>query len=319
MGIGKSTKPKYQKRRKRKMRKMRKVVAVFVAAIMVLSLGAGMALAKPEGIGDGIVDGQVLSGQHYNLNIIGVTNPKNANMDSNGGHVIFVDLYGKSKIELVQSGTKDAPGTDADDFAVLDKNGTDKSPAVLALPDPELDPYIVPDEEGEEIAEVTETISAYSIFVRPLGSPQGKPYAKITTCAEVVESNMMKFLDADAIKVLNKAAEFGGVASIESTGQLIREKGKSIFTNQTAALLTIVLKIEIYEWQDVDDDPLTPDVLVLVDTVYVRVPIFDELIQGEYWEYDNNGLKLLQVRIYRVGTDVSTADDPEAWGTLPLP
>jgi len=46
---------------------------------------------------------------------------------------------------------------------------------------------------------------------------------------------------------------------------------------------------------------------------YVRVPIFDDIIQGEYWEYDNNKLKLLQVRFYPVGTDVSLADDPGSW------
>jgi hypothetical protein len=281
---------------------MKKLIAIVLAGVMVLSLGGGVALAKPEGIGDGIVDGQVLNGQHYNLNIIGVKNAKSANMDDNGGHVIFVDLNGKSKINLVESGTADAPGTTADEFAVLDKNGTGGSGAVLALPDPDLDPYVVGgDMEG------VDTISAYSIFVRPLGKPDG--WAKITTCADVLESNLADFLDADAVKVLNKAADLGGVASIESTGQLLREKGKSIFTNQTAALLTIVLKVEV----DYEDDGTVDE------TLYVRVPIFDDMLANEYWEYDNHGLKLLQVRIYRVGTDVSTADDPTAWDTLPLP
>ena len=293
---------------------MKKVVITSLFVMMV----AGTAFAKAPGIGDGVVDGAVLSGQHYNLNIIGVKNPKNANMDDNGGHVIFVDLNGKSKIELVESGTDDAPGTEADEFAVLDKNATGGSPAVLALPDPGLDLYVVPDEEGETIPEGTDTITNYSIFVRALGSPKGNPYAKITTCADVMDSALADFLDKDDVEVLNESAYYDGVCSIESTGQLMREKGQSIFTNQTAALLTIVLKVNVYEYQDADNDGEQDD-LVLVDTIYVRVPIFDDMLQNEYWEYENHGLKLLQVRIYRVGTDVSNYDDPGAWDTLPLP
>jgi len=277
---------------------MKKVILTSLIVMMITVT----AFAKAPGIGDGVVDIDNLSGQHYNLNIIGVKNPKNTNMDDNSGHVIFVDLNGKSKIELVESGTDDAPGTDPDEFKVLDKNATDRSPGVLALPDPGIDPYVV----GGDMTDI-DTVTNYSIFVRALGSPKGKPYAKIATCAEVVESELIKFLGKDDIDVLNLAGAFGGVCSIESTGQLMREKGQSIFTNQTAALLTIVLKINI-----LDDG-------VIVDTIYVRVPIFDDMLANEYWEYDNHGLKLLQVRIYRVGTDVTNADDPEAWDLLDLP
>jgi hypothetical protein len=281
---------------------MKKVFVIAMAAVLVVALLVpAMATAKPKGIGDNdgmVLDEDILNGQHYNLNIIGMKNPKNANMDDNGGHVIFVDLQGKSKIELVESGTDDAPGTTADEFAVLDKNATGGSPAVLALPDPGLDPYVV----GEETTE--DTVTNYSIFVRPLGKPGG--WAKITTCADVVESNLADFLSADDVNVLNEAAFYGGVCSIENTGVLLREKGQSVFTNQTAALLTMVLKVEII----IDSE--------VVDTVYVRIPIFDDMLENEYWEYDNHGLKLLQVRIYRVGTDVTQADDPDAWDTLPL-
>lgn len=245
--------------------------------------------AHPKGIDTStLVDGAVLSGQHYNLNIIGVKNAKKASMDDTSGHVIFVDLSGKSKINLVEG----------DDFAVLDKNGTDADGATLQLPDPGLDPYVVGD-EGD-----ADTITNYSIFVRPLGQPGNS--AKITTCADVLDGPLADFLEADAVNVLNEAAELGGVCSVESTGQLCREKGQSIFTNQTAAMLTMVLKVEI-----IMDGEVT-------DTVYVRVPIFNDMLENEYWEYDNSGLKLLQVRIYRVGTDVTNYDNPELWDTLPL-
>lgn len=280
---------------------IRKVLTVVLAGAMLFAVVPVVSLAQAPGIGEGTVDGAVLNGQHYSLNIIGVKNPKTADMTDSSGHVIFVDLNGKTKINLVEG----------DDFAVLDKNGTDGDGATFQLPDPGIVPYVV----GEE-TELTDTITNYSIFVRPLGKPGG--YAKITTCADVLESNLASFLEADDVEVLNEIGELGGVCSIESTGVLLREKGQSIFTNQTAALLTMVLKVEIYELQDTDQDPTTDPVLVLVDTVYVRVPIFDDMLENEYWEYDNNGLKLLQVRIYHVGTDVSNYDDPEAWDLLPL-
>lgn len=266
------------------------------AALMAAMLVPTVASAHPAGIGDGTVDGSVLNGQHYNLNIIGVKNDK-VNMDEiAGGHVIFVDLNGKSKINLVEG----------DDFAVLDKNGTDNDGATFQLPDPGLDPYVVGD-EGD-----ADTITNYSIFVRALGSPQGEPYAKITTCAEVNESNLMTFLDKDQIEIINEASELDpdAVVSIESTGQLLREKGQSIFTNQTAALLTIVLQVSVTY-----DDGGT----MVTETMYVRVPIFDDILENEFWEYDNHGLKLLQVRIYRVATDVSEADWSDNWSPIALP
>lgn len=210
------------------------------------------------------------SGAHYNLNVIG-TKEKSADMDGSNGHVIFVPLEGKIKIELQEG-----------DFEVLDANGTD-GVAQFQLPDPGLDPYVVGD------AGDADTETDYSVFVRPLGKPGG--WSTITTVADVVESSLTEFLSAKDIKVLNNAAELGGVASVEQVGSDVtfREKGKSTFTNVTAELLTIVLKVE-YTYDDNGTE--------MTDTVYVRVPIFDDLIENEYWEYDNNGLRILQMRFY---------------------
>ena len=96
----------------------------------------------------------------------------------------------------------------------------------------------------------------------------------------------------------NDPGEFGGYASVEQVTQEITErpKGKSIFTNVTAELLTIVLQITVEVEEDVFEE------------IYVRVPIFDPILQGEYWGYDNNDLKLLQVWIYDNSTDVSAGD-----------
>jgi len=256
---------------------MKKLIGIVLAVALVMTLAAVPAFAET---GNGAP-----SGPHYNLNIIGVSNPKTADMDGSNGHVIFVDLSGHSKIELME-----AP--EGESFKVLDANGTD-GPAIFQLPDPGLDPYLVGgDMEG------VDTISDYSVFVRPLGKPGG--WATITTCAELLDSDFADLLSGKFVKVLNKAGYFGGYASVEQVGQdiTLRTPGKKIFQNVTAELLTIVFKVEV----DTDGDGI--DNLI----EYVRVPIFDDIIQGEYWDYDNNNLKLLQVRFYPVGTDVSLDD-----------
>lgn len=271
---------------------MKKVVITSMILALVVSLG--IAFARPEGTPD---DAERL----YKFNIIGMKNPKNVNMDQGSGKVIFVNLNEPSQINLVCSDDPDVlsqyDGLEPGSFDILDKDATDSgkddpSPgAILALPDPNLDPYII-GEKGD-----ADVWSAYSIYIRSLGKPGG--WAEITTCADVLESDIANWLSKAEVKILNRAGLFGGTASIESVPQAITERphGKSIFTNVTAELLTIVLAIEIY-----DGDGF------YVETIYVRIPIFDELLENEYWEYDNHGLKLLQVWIYDDQTDVSEND-----------
>jgi hypothetical protein len=226
------------------------------------------------------------SGYHFELNIIGVQKAKSSDMDQAAGNVIFVPLSGRTKIELIEG----------EDFAVLDKNGTD-GVARFQLPDPGLDPYVV----GGDMTDV-DTLSDYSVFVRPLGKPGG--WATITTCAELLDSTFGGLLpEATVDDVLNSPGFFGGFASVEQVGQefTFRDKGKSRFENVTAQLLTIVFAVAF----DLDADGTIEE----GEYAYVRVPIFDDSLQGEYWDYDDYDLKLLQVRFYPgVQTDVSAGD-----------
>jgi hypothetical protein len=256
---------------------MKKFTIICLAFGMILAFGFGNAIA-----GNDSPDAKKL----YSLNIIGVPGDKNADMDGNNGHRIFVPIDGKAKIELIEG----------DDFAVLDANGTD-GPAQFQMPNPGLDPYVIGDENGAD------TMSDYSVYVRPLGKPGG--WATITTCAQLVDSTFANLLPGKFLRALNRECEWdGALASVEQVGEEItmRDKGPSKFQNVTAELLTIVFKVEV----DIDGDLTTTDD---TDIVYVRVPVFDPIIEGEYWEYDNHGLKILQVRFYDNQTDVSEGDD----------
>jgi len=275
---------------------MKKVILASVIVMMI----AGASFANPEGIPAG-------AKMVGHLNIIAAPKAKNINMDGNGGGVIFVNAEGKSKIYLVQSGTEDAPGTDDNDFVVLDKNATDPDGALLAIPDPDLDPYIIGGDMTNPDGTPVDVESAYSIFVRPHGKPGG--WATITTCAELVDSTFAGLLPKEADRILNRT-DGDAYCSIEQVGSIatFRDKGKTTFTNVTAELLTIVFSVEI--------DVVEGDVVTTVSYL-IRVPIFDDILEGEYWEYEQGWdedaqewctLKNLEVRFYNVATNVDTGE-----------
>lgn len=183
------------------------------------------------------------SGAHYNLNIIGVPKGKDAAMDGNNGHRIFVSMEGNTKINLANADLTD--GT----FKVLDANGTDGDGAAFQLPSPD------PNNDG---------ITEYSVWARSLGKPGGS--STMTTCAY------------DPI-AMEDVCSSGSVLSL-------REKGGSKFTNVSRDLL--------YIYADIDGDGIED-----------RVPLFDDRLEDYYWSYDNNGLKVLQLRFYMMSTDVN--------------
>jgi hypothetical protein len=209
--------------------------------------------------------------------------------DKAAGSVIFVDLGADgepatTEISLIQG----------DDFAVLDKNGTDGD-AVFMLPPTGLDPYIIGDKGSAN------TWSEYSVFIRALGTPGGK--ATITTCAEISEL-FDDWIDTKTQKKLLDPLPGDTVCSLEQVTNdiLVRNSSKPKFINVTAELLTIVFLVEV----DTNPDPAVEE----IETFYVRVPIFSDLLENEYWKYDNEGLKNLDVRFYDCSTDVSEGDDP---------
>jgi hypothetical protein len=82
-------------------------------------------------------------------------------------------------------------------------------------------------------------------------------------------------------------AEVCSVISLELT----RTKGRSRFDN--------VSKYLLYIYADIAEDGDLE-----------RVPLFSDSLQGYFWDYDNSGLKLAQLRFYDCSTTVPDADNP---------
>jgi hypothetical protein len=107
----------------------------------------------------------------------------------------------------------------------------------------------------------------YTVWARALGTPGGQ--AKMTTCA-----TDPSLTGSDA-----------GIVCSTMNEVFVRGTGKSNFRNVTPALTTITL------------DPVANAALVTT-CGSTTVSLFDPCLEGFFWQYDNNGLKLLQVRFY---------------------
>lgn len=112
----------------------------------------------------------------------------------------------------------------------------------------------------------------YSVFARAVGKPGGK--ANMTTCA-TYDDPELGLVEICSLAVL----------------EVERSKGKPTFENVSKELL--------YIYADIDGDGD-------ID----RVPLFDDRMQDYLWSYDNQGLKVLQLRFYECAT---TVPDPENW------
>ena len=106
---------------------------------------------------------------------------------------------------------------------------------------------------------------SYQIYIRELGKPGGE--ATMTTCATGAGDDLILNTADDEI-----------VCSSENV-VLVRGTGKSSFRNVTTELTTLVV--------DVDGDGTDE-----------RVNIFDPRLYDYFWNYENRGLRLAQLRFY---------------------
>lgn len=109
-------------------------------------------------------------------------------------------------------------------------------------------------------------VTEYSVYARALGTPGGS--STTTTCAT----------DPDTLEE---------ICSTESM-VLVRDSkgGKSTFTNYSRELL--------YVYYDLDGDGTAE-----------LIPLFDERLEDYFWDYDNKGLRIAQLRFYEHSTDVN--------------
>jgi len=106
----------------------------------------------------------------------------------------------------------------------------------------------------------------YQVFIRVVGIP--KKTAELVTCGENT------ILNPDGTTTTERTCSLE-ILTLES------KTGKKVFDNVTKELTTILY--------DDDGDPTTPP---------VRVDIFSSEFQDYLWQYDNNGIKVVQLRFY---------------------
>jgi hypothetical protein len=210
------------------------------------------------------------SGAHYNLNIIGHTHCSGDDLKGTNRHVIQVLLNFNDGSQNGQPAStldrRNKVFLSEGEFQVLDGNACDGDGAAFQLP---ANPFTCPADDPSCL-NTDPTFQEYRVYARALGSPKNNPSARITTCA--VDPGLDETFDTSD-DVL--------VCSTENV-VLVREKGKSSFTNVTKQLTTLCL----------DTDGNT-----VCDT---RLGIFDSSLEGYFWDYDNNGLHLAQLRFYPI-------------------
>ncbi|TMC72304.1 MAG: hypothetical protein E6J15_11125 [Chloroflexi bacterium] len=201
------------------------------------------------------------SGSHYNLNIIGVPKDKTADMNNNDGHRIFVQLINTT-------------GSTVGD--IIGKNFTDisKVNTILLAPAPAGESFRVLDANATDrtgaVFQLPFDVSAtWTVWARALGTPGGK--ADMTTCATVT------VIDPTTLVTTQEVV-------CSTTLKLERTKNAK-FQNVTSDLLTITLSAAD---------------ATLAGCTSTTVGLFAPCLQNYFWNYDNHGLKLLQLRFYPV-------------------
>jgi len=201
------------------------------------------------------------SGSHYNLNLIGVTNGKNPPMTGSDRHTIFVPLFTNGKDG---PDTDPVPGTDIwltqGPFAVCDGNAFDAAT----------------DCNGTTVAKTG------AVFQLPCNT-------NITTATGTTLVPCTSGATASYDVWARTLGTPGGSSTLTTcatepvTNTLVCSTNKAVFVRMKPNKFTNVT------------DALTS----LVDTNTLQtVALFQGGFQGFFWDYDNNGNKLVQLRFY---------------------
>ncbi len=246
-------------------------------------------------------NGYPVPGFDYQMQIIGVPKGKSAPMDDNNGHRIFVLLNGGgevtnpggvnnqlktsnvNKIYLCNSTNSENVGTYVNDarcqafrssspdgFGVIDANATDSNGAMFGIPDPCT---------GQ--SSLDGCTPRYAIWARALA---GKGSATITTCADETGTGF----------------DLSDDIWCGSNGITLSKMNNFKATEVSDNLLYMTLTV------DATNQGLLNCINGTVGQTYSswtgNVYLFDRCFENYFWNYDNHGLKNLQLRFYFAST-----------------
>jgi hypothetical protein len=309
----------------------RKLLCLPLVALTAFSLSACEETTAPvDGSAFGVGNGYPVGGHDFLLNIIGVPKDKTAALDDNNGRRIFVRLYGGQPVCVtdedwaayqdllgvpVEEQTENPYACTAEEWenalnggrgkVTGGWDGLDKVNKILLTPNTDglfgvLDANAT-DRDGAEFTMPDDVATEYRVYARALGKPGGS--AAMTLCANETEEtaddiNGDEIVDIETWCSINQAV-------------LTRDRGRPVTEDVTSALFTLTVLVDNDDVKDValttcliegglidaplDGDPLTDDPLQ-----YADVPVFHACFEDYFWNYDNRGLKLLQLRFFQV-------------------
>lgn len=207
--------------------------------------------------------GKGLSGPHYNLNIIGVPKDKTVDMKDTGGHTIFVPLNANGEVPRNVKIYYEPNVGEPDKFTVKDRNATDDNEATV----------LVPYEYCEDETAGCTNLVSFNVYAIGLGKPYGN--AMITVNCTYSDD----VVDGDASEC--EAVQTGSF-------EIKRKRGKPKREDITDAF-------RVTGCLDKNSSGVCDD----GDLQFQDLWIFNlqELLEY-YWDYQNNGLKLMQTRFY---------------------
>jgi hypothetical protein len=205
--------------------------------------------------------GKGLSGAHWNLNIIGVPKDKTVpSMTDSNRHVIFVPLQSGSDV----SRQVKIYYVRGDDFQVLDGNATDDNEATIQ----------VPYQFCADLTTGCEELLSFNVYAVGLGKPNR---------GAIVTAECTYSLDAVG----------GSGTTCEDTLLMGSFKVDRIKGKPNPVNITDVFRATGCLDVNTDGTCNTGD-LAFSNLWIFNIP---QLLEY-FWDYDNNGLKLMQVRFY---------------------
>ena len=239
---------------------MKKLLTFTLVFALAITLGYGVALAdKPQKDNEYVGSGAP-SGAHYNLNLLGKTNCPGDDLKDTNRHTIMVLL------NFSDADADNILGDDPGNIVTLDK----RNKIFLAPGDDfQVTDGNACDGDGAGFTLPANVATAWEVYIRELGKPGGS--GDIRTCGIDEGPDGIAGTNDDEV-----------VCSSENV-LLVRDTGRSKFRNVTKELTTMV--IQVY---DVEEE----------EWVTIRINLFDPMLYQYFWDYDNNGLRLVQLRFY---------------------